>query len=867
MLKRLAVLMAIMTVLFAAEYEQNDWTYFGFWNLYNSGYDRPTAPALAKNLKDRDKWTATMYLRNYPFVHEYIGKKLYFISEYTGSADAARLAPSFFVIKDGRTYEVWWNIPGTDNRQYLNFGGRNNIITGWLEIPDPANARFWARLENGQTFAITNSSPVTLTDVRGGLRTNWQHDIPGAYSTGSGLYAGSSGQTQFYHFYLGAEQPEAVLSPEQSRQLGNLSARDREILADECGLPETIFSGAVLPAHYYYFPQAELAAAQNFYKKYKKDFASDIYFQKKNYLPKGANGFNISVIANDPQAAVENLENLTIQNKQDPYAWTIISLGSFDDTQALAGLKGVARLTAWYDARNLRSGYYGWQNAFLDVVQYDQNGKVIGYNDDLIFSVLNRTPNIEAYSGVLEHEFIVARDAARLEIILKISGAPDYDQAKRGATVETFVLKRVALQKGAEKLDVEKLFKVGAPLVLNGANSVYLPPAGLGLFVGDRALTIDPARRSIKYNLQNPREYSGFYTNIFSVAEIEELEIAALFNSDLQKYGEPPSWANNAIELIYFDENGEQVYPADNGAERYPRVDAALNAAQTRKNLFVVPRERGAKYAQIRMNFVRINDTRDDRPDQRHYFLGRAEVNNIVIRPALQTHNAANFLPNDGSFYDNINGQPLSWTVQGAYVEENLPQATRKLVFNNWSAGGWSAVKTEIDIPAAANLLRGQMNIDLQNIETGLNQWEGFGFFLEADVQTPSGALFHYSGIPVFEKKGGQYVQFSRLSLARHGMIEYYIPLYYENQKIVKLYWQIALLGKGRAELLPLKSAPEANILSVELLQESAFNPLLWPQYTLYSVDGNSFQFQKKYELKTDAGSFNYDYAEALAER
>ena len=867
MLKRWVVLALLAAALLAAEYEQNDWTYFGFWNLYNSGYDRPTAPALVKKTEDQAKWSATMYLRNFPEVHEYIGKKMYFISEYTGPANAARLAPSFFVIKDGRTYEVWWNIADTNDRQYLNFWARGNVLTGFIEIPDPAGARFWARLENGQPFAVTNSSPVTLADVRGGLRTNWQHDIPGAYSTGSGRYAGSSGQAQFYHFYLGAEPPLAVLSPAQARQLGNLPARDREILENECGLPQTVFAGDTLPANYYYFPADEFAAAQNFYKKYKKDFASDIYFQKKNYLPRGANGFNVNIIANDPGATVENLEKLTVRNKQDPYAWTIIALGGVEDARQLAELQGVARLTVWYDARDLRSGYYGWQNAFLDVVQYDQNGKIVGWNDDLIFPVLNRTTNIAAYSGILEHEFIVVKDAVRLEIILKISGAPDYDQTKRGATVGAFALNRVALQKGVAKLDVEKLFKVEAPLVFNGANSVYLRPAGLGLFVGDRSLAIDPARRNIKYNLQNPAEYSGFYTNIFNVDDIGELEIAAVFNSKLQKYGDPPSWANNAIELIYFDENGEQVYPADNGAERYPRVDAALNTTQTRKSLFVVPRERGAKYAQIRMNFVRANDSQDNRPDRRHYFLGQAGIENIIIRPALQTHNAANFLPDNGSFYDNINGQPLNWTVQGAYVEENLPQAARKLVFNNWNTGGWSAVKTEIDIPPSANALRGRMNIDLQNIETGLNQWEGFGFFLEADVQTPSGALFHYSGIPVFEKKGGQYVQFSRLSLARQGLIEYYIQLYHENQKIVKLYWQIALLGKGRAELLPLNSAPEANILSVELLQEPAFNPLLWSQYSLYSADSNSFQFQKNYELKTADGSFNYDYAEVLAER
>ncbi|GBR75880.1 hypothetical protein NO2_0511 [Candidatus Termititenax persephonae] len=859
----------ILAALWGAEIEPQGLAHYSKWNLSNNGISSQTSLMLHKQADRRARWTATIRLRNYYALQNFVGQRLYFYTEYSGD-DVARLAPSFYVQKGGQEYLVWWTYPNTTDRFYPSFRGNGGLIIGALDIPAAVRGVYYAQSAGGTPFAVTDAAPVTLADIREGLRTDWQHDIPGAYDiSAQEHFPGLAGTAVFKRFYLGAEPPEAVLLPEQAGQLDKLTAREREILADECGLPSVVFGGEweTRPDRYYACSADVLANALDYYRQNKKYFTTDIYYQKKNYLPRGSTGFNINVIASEPGLQIENQKNLLIQNKKDPDAWTIISLGDIADPQKLAELKGPVRLLAWFEAVGLRPGFYNWQNIFLDVAQYDRNGKDIGHNDELTVPVSSRAAIVN-YDGVLTHEFILAKDAVRIELFLKIAGAPDTDKTKHGVVVDRFDLRKAALQKGTGVLDAAKLFTdAGVPATESGSRLTY-HSAGTGLYVGDRWLTVDAAKRSVRFDLKNEGGYSGFYTNIFDVSRINEIEMSSIMSSELQKHGSPPDWAVNALEIVYFEASGRQVYPADNGAERYPRIAAsAPNLRQARKGLFVVPHERGAQYAQIRMHFVRENNQLDNRPSTQNFFAGQASSEYITLRPALQNYNADNVLPNNGSFYDNINGQPLSWTVQGAYVDEDLPNHSRKVVFDNWSVGGWSAVKTEIDIPASANALRGKLNVQLQKIETGLNQWEGFGFFLEADVRTPSGALFHYSGVPVFEKKGDTYVQLGRMSASRQGLIEYYIPLYHENQKIVKLYWQIALLGKGRAELLPLENKPEASILNVELLQEKAFNPLFWSQYSLYSADGNAFQFQKKYELKTGTGVYSYDYAEVLAER
>ncbi|GBR77524.1 hypothetical protein RDn1_183 [Candidatus Termititenax dinenymphae] len=870
-LNNIFVIVMLSALLGAVEYAGNDWSYYNFWNLYNSGVSNPNSVMLNKNPEHKERWTATMRLRNYHFVNEYIGKKMYFITEYTGD-DVVRLNPSFYVIKEQKEYQVWWPYPGTQDRQYVSFWGHNGLILDSLDIPSPRSTAYYAQLGDGRPFVVTDTSPLTIYDILNGLRTDWQHDIPGAYAlSAQDQFPGIDGTAVFQRFYVGALPPEAVLVPEQNERLSKLTAAEKEILVNECGLPALVFRNTQIPANFYVYPNSLLNNALAFYERNKKAFANDLYFQKKNYLPKGANGFDLKIIANDPKGttALDSAQRLVIRGKTDPYAWTIISLGSIESSQKLAELKGPARLTVWFDALGLRTGYYGWQNIFLDVVQYDKSGKIIGSNDDLIFPVLSREPKITNYAGILEHEFVVARDAVRIELLLKIAGAPDTEKDKPGALVDQLTLERVALQKGTGVLDVDKLFKAGVPLTENGGKVTY-KPSGAGLFVGDRSVVIGSADRSIKYNLKTAGDYSGFYTNIFDVSKIDELEVAAAMSSQLQRHGNPPDWAGNAIEMTYFNENGEQVYASDAGDERYPRISAAPNLTQTRKSLFVVPKQRGARYAQIKMHFLRDNDPQNNRPSAQDYFLGQAAANFITLRPSLQLSNPLNFLPNGGSFYDNINGQPLSWTVQGASVEEDLQHGTRKVVFDNWNVSGWSAIKTEVDIPPEANALHGKMYLNMDQIETGLNQWEGFGFFLEADVQTPSGALFHYSGVPVYEHKkdgnGDRYVLLGRMSAPRHGEVDYFIPLTYENQKIVKLYWQVALLGKGRVELETMDPVSQ-QVAYASFYHEKAFNPLLWSQYSLYAADGNSFQFQKAYELKTVSGVYNYDYAETLAER
>ncbi|MDR1998316.1 MAG: hypothetical protein LBQ83_08355 [Candidatus Margulisbacteria bacterium] len=866
-MKRLTwILLVVLALASAVEYEKNDWLYPGFWNLYNTGLNRPNPPALQKAKADAAKWSATMKLNNYHFVSEYVGRRFYFITEYTGD-DVVRLAPSFYVLKDKKEYLVWWNIPGTQERQYLSFFGKDGLLSGAVDIPDPAQAEYYAQLPGGQPFRLTNDSPLTAADVKQGLRTDWQHDIPGEYVISAAeKFPGLAGRAVFQRFYLGAQAPRPVLSAAQNEKFKGLSPQEREILANECGLPQEIFRETRLPQNYYFYPDSLLTEARAYFAANSRYFRTDSYFQKKSYLPRGANGFQTRVIAREPGLRIENKDKLVLTGKKDKDAWTIISLGVIDSTTALAELKGVARLTAWFAAEGLQSGYYGWQNIFLDVLQYDSSGRVIGGNDDLVFPVLSRTPQIRNYSGVLEHEFIVARDAVRLEVQLKIPGVPDTDGTKYGAVVDKFTLEKVALQKGSGVLDARQLFNTPRPLEIKGQQAVY-NPAEVGLFAGDRSFTLDPQRRSISFDLKQAGDYSGFFTNIFSVANIDELEVSAILDSQLKAYGTPPDWAVNSLEIVYFDYNGRPVYPAERGAERYPKISAEPNVRRTAKGLFIVPQERDAYYAQIKMHFARKDNPASGRPDTHDYFLGKATAEAITLRPALKPYSAANVLPGDGAFYDNIDGQPLSWTAQGAYIEEDLSSAARRVIFDNPNAGGWSALKTIIDIPASANALRGRMSLDIQNIKTGLAPWEGFGFFLEADVLTPGGALLHYSGIPVLAVSGNQFVQLGRMSLPQQREIEYYIPLYHENQKIVKLHWQLALLGQGRVELRPLENQPEASILRVELLQEPAFNPLLWSQYALYSAGADNFQFQKRYELKTADGVYTYEYAELLAER
>ncbi|MDR2432071.1 MAG: hypothetical protein LBD99_07470 [Candidatus Margulisbacteria bacterium] len=866
MFKKLAAILCLTAALWAVDYEKNDWLYPGFWNLYNSGLTKPNPPALQKSSADRARWNATLRLNNYHFVNAYIGGRFYFLTEYSGD-DAVRLAPSFYVLKNKREYQVWWNAPGTDSRRYFSFWGRDGVIAGSMDIPALEDAEYYASTEGGGPFKITDASPLTAADVRQGLRTDWQHDIPGEYVISPvEKYPGLSGRAVFTHFYLGKLPPVMALSPTQNERLSGLTAREKEILANECGLPVEVFRGNILPQNYYYCPEARLDNALAYFAAHSKTFRADSYFRKKNYLPYGANGLQDRVvITKEPGLEISGAGGLALRGKKDPFSWTIISLGAVTEPKALAELKGVVRLSVWCRAKGLRDGYYGWQKPFIDVVQYDRGGRIIGANDDLNFTVLSRVPRIENYSGVLEHEFIVAKDAVKIELLLKIPGSPDADKSKPGAVFDSFVLEKVALQKASGVLNTAALFNAPKPLEIKNGEALFAP-AGAGLFVGGRSFTLDNARKKIQFDLQDAGDYSGFYTNIFSVAGLDELEISAVMDSALKAYGAPPDWASNALEIVYFDYNGLQVYPADSGAERYPKISAAPNARAARKGLFIVPKERGAYYAQVRLHFSRKDDPERNRPDTKNYFLGQASAESIVLRPALQPVSTANVLPGDGTFYDNINGKPLSWTAQGAWVEENLPSASRKIVFNNPNSG-WSSIKTVITVPEEATALRGRMNIDLQAAETGLNDWEGFGFFLEADVETPGGALFHYGGIPVFEVSGNKFVRLERLSLPQRREIEYYIPLNHEYQKIVKLYWQIAFLGKGRAELLPLAAQPEASLLTVEFWREPAFNPLLWSQLALYSADGNSFQFQKSYELKTGSGVYSYQYAELLAER
>lgn len=866
-MKRILGLLIILQVVFALEYNNNYLIYPKFWNLYNGGAtSAENLPQLKKADKDKAQWSATMKLNNPKVIKEFVGKTLYFITEYSGD-QVARLAPTFLVLKNRKEYIVWW---GAEQRQFISFlGNAERQIMGSIYIPRPDEFDYYAVGEDGRTFKVTETSPVTKDDIVKGLRTDWQHDIPGKYTAGPGnVFAGLSGTVTFKRFYLGNRKIEPLLDPERDKWFKGLGEKDKAELLQEFGIQENYVKNNFLLENQYIISLAESERWRKYYDKHKSNFASDDYFIKKNYIPGGSTFANWAVVADGGAQCQITDSGYVITNKKNRSDWTIIKIADIN-TQSL-DLKGPVRLGLQARAKGFVPGVLPWQGVVLDIVQRDANGRELGEADEVRLTS-GKSMAIHNIAGVFENEFIINGKAKSITVFLKIAGTPENDKTKLGVAVDELMVERVYLQKTDTSFSIEEVFSSlpAKPIEvknIDGTPYVYVYSSGKGLLVGDRNVVVGP--RSVRFVMKTATDYSGLYTNIFDISQIGELEMAADFTGAVKKFGNPQNWAANTIQIVYYDANGQMVYAADYGADRYPKIAQDPNAsANSEKAFFAIPHERGAKYAQIMFHWMRVTDPKSGAYDTQNYYVGDCLAQNIIIRPALELESTSNIAAENGSFYLHRNGQPLSWTVKGVRVAEDLAQESRMVIFEN-TTDAWSSLKTDIDVPEEATALYGELNIAADKIEAGLAPWEGFGFFLEADVVDKYGATFHYSGIPVFQKVNDQLVRFERIPKAFTGKIEYYIPLYHENLKIKKLNWQIAFLGTGTVRLLPLHKEKNAPIVRIELLSsgQQPDNPAFWSQYALSGTDGNSFTFQKNYQLTYKDQSYQYQVAESLLE-
>lgn len=863
--------------MFALEAQNNYLIYPKFWNLYNGGFvNKQGLPGLKKSKNDQALWKATLKLNNYKVINNYVGKKLYFITETQGDK-IVRLAPSFYIIKDQKEYLVWWTDkkitePALIKRSYISFKCNNEgIITGYLEIPAVDKSNFYCQPPNNAApYLITKDTPINLSDIQKGLRTDWQHDIPGAYDISSEeKYAGNWGEVVFKRFYLGFKPPEEVLLADRDGWLKNITKKEQQILANEFGL-NLVFKQSSLAENQYSVADQKMAEIKEYYQLNKSKFSEDYYFAKKNYISFGDNPSAWQVQTSDKTTEFNVINGKAqIKNKINQNSWFILKIGEQNDPDLLKEIHGPVRLSAEFDAEGLTGGCLIWQTVYIDVVQKDNFGQEIAVQGIHLPVKPNEKINLK---GIFENEFIISNKTAALEVYLKISGCPTGQACYGGATVENLSLAKVLLAKNARNLDLDKLFSSVQALPkeekeIAGKKYFVFNPAGIGLFIGERSFTIDKYKKAIEFQLKDYNGYSGFYSNIFEVSKLTELEVAGIFNGQLNKNGEPPDWANNTVEINYYDAEGNQVYPADYGAERYQKIFYQGTAGfQSAKNFFPIPLERGARYAQIKIHFLRLTDATGCYYDEKNYYTGKATVSNIIVRPALDFPADKNFAA-DGAFYKHINGLPISWSVKGVKVEEDIKSQQRAVVFEN-KEDNWSSLKAEYLVPDKATALRGYLNLDMEEITAGLGAWEGFGLFIEADVADQQGNIYHYTGIPVYQKIKDSLVRLERIPLAKKGLLEYYVPLEHEHLKVKKILWQLALLGKGRVKLLPLESKPNSDIVLIEFLSDgaSANNPALWAQYGLYSSDNNGFTFQKNYELSKNGQTFNYQFAEVLAE-
>ncbi|MFH1428360.1 MAG: hypothetical protein ABIH39_01320, partial [Candidatus Margulisiibacteriota bacterium] len=629
-----------------------------------------------------------------------------------------------------------------------------------------------------------------------------------------------------------------------------------------------------LQANEYIIAAAKMDKVKEYYQSNKHLFISDYYYSTKNYFPWSQVMQNFLIMNKDKETeCYQKDRQIIIENKKNPNTWTIVKIGEINDTNILKELLGkVVRIKSEMEVEGLSKGYFNWQTVQIDIVQNDKNNNEIGIGDDLRLPLISNS-EVQNYTGVFENEFIINNNTRKIEIFLKIAGTSDSVRKKPGMTLDRLIVRNTALAKTNASFNADKMFrslpdKPVETIQKNGKQYLLFNNSGTGLLAGDRSFSVKRSAGdvSVEYDIKNSQSYNGIYSSIFNISEIEELELAAEMGGKLIKHGTPPNWATNTIEVHYYDENGRQVYPADSGDERYQNIMYSPDKlSEVCKSFFHIPRERGAKYAQIKMHFIREYIEETNMFNAENYYTGKSYASQIIIRPSLAIENPYNIAPDNGTFYKHKNGLSLSWNMDGSKIVEDLKGQTRKIVFENTDKS-WSSLKTDLQIPKEAVALRGFLNIDIQKIKAGLEQWQGFGLFLEADVIDSDGNEYHYGGIPVFKREGASLVRMERIPIEYQGRFEYYIPLYHENLRIHKLTWQIALAGTGKAVLNPIEPGPNGSIIKLEFLTDKDVpdNPAFWSQYSLFETDGKRITFQKHYQLEIDKQKHTYDSAESL---
>jgi len=845
-----------------------------YWNLSIGGsiqYGENLYPRLIKPKDQQEEWSAIIRLSRPLDLSAYIGNKLYFITE-AQAKDNYRLAPTFFVTKKGTRYDIWWVKSNKDlSRKYITFtANENGSIKGSIDIPDTEDSSYIyiAKRDGKKQFIVKSGTELTLKDIKNSLQSDWQHDIPGKYSYDDKTFPGSFGTIIFKHFYVGLAPLVPVL-PANS-WIKELTIREKEILSSEF---EISFSKGKIKPHQYILDSNETDKIKKYFFTNKSFFNSHPYFQKHNFISGGDIPKTWKVIAKTDEEKI-SISNgkFVLNNKNNPNTWTIIKIDEISSLLKLERMRGVVRLSAEMQATNLIKGDLPWQNVILEAILRDKNGQQINRDQNLCTLPLDfNSQKNQNISGTFVDEFIIGPDVTSIEIVVKIAGAPDNDPNKKGISLSELIIDKIALQKTNQQIDLDKLLTELSNkkiLLSSGKYKVYKQTQH-GLVVGDRQFSVKDFGNSnfqIKYNIKDANQYAGIYSKIFDLHKINELEVAADFTSNVDITGTLPSWASLTLQINYFDENGAEVYTADYGSERYPKIFIDPHQKNsTQKSFFHVPQERGATYGQIRIHVIRKSNDLKNGFDQENYLTGELTVSNIIVRPSLKFTNNKNHLPNNGNFYKHINGKSLTWDFNGVNIKENLIDEVREIIFDN-NSKDWSAMKTAIKIPKEAQLARGKLKIDITDMDTGVAQWQGFGFFLEADVVDNTGNSFHFSGIPVYQRLNNKLVRLERIPKQYNGIIDFYIPLYHEQLKIKKLYFQIALAGKGYVRLLPLQDKKNSPLIELDLLSnpEQPDIAAFWSQYSLFAAEKDNIYFQKNYRMAYNKHLSNYEYAETL---
>ncbi|MFA5928904.1 MAG: hypothetical protein WC838_06375, partial [Candidatus Margulisiibacteriota bacterium] len=396
------------------------------WDLTIGGLAEAKRPGLLKAPKDQGKWNAILRLKKSLNIARYLGKTMYFFTEIQGDK-TVRCAPNFFVVKNKKTYSIWWqDAPnkGSIARRYYTFKTSDGVISGELGLPGAVSGSvFYALAESGDpAFLIGDDTEVNFSDLQKGLLTDWQHDTPGAYEVSSTeKFPGASGRVVLPKIYIGAKKPVALLKGERDEWCKLLSEKELGILNQEFAVP-TRFATAVLADDQYYTSSEQVALAKQYCQNNRLSFVADPYFQKKNYFPWFTVLRDWQVVQKEPGTKCYQQEGaLVIENKKDAKAWTIIKLGEVDQKD-IPTLAGVVRFRADLDISGLEKGAFDWQTVILDIVQLDKQGQDIGHNDELSVPLCNWA-NVNNYYGVFENEFVINKDVKKIALQLKIAGS------------------------------------------------------------------------------------------------------------------------------------------------------------------------------------------------------------------------------------------------------------------------------------------------------------------------------------------------------------------------------------------------------------------------------------------------------------